>query len=187
MEIKPPKFLRRPGQPSKAEKDAHDTLHVNYRSWCRYCVVGKGQHRHHRSKARKKNKKKKKPDKGKGDKEGEGSTTSEPDEDDEALIPMVSMDYCFMGTHRIPAKRVPVLIIRDEFSKSLMAYMVGRKGVVDWVVDNVVKDLGDWGYGSTRIAIKTTQDCHLMGGRRLVAYRMELLHPRHTHTHTADQ
>ena len=47
VEVKPPKFLRRPGQPSKKEKDEHDTLHVNYRSWCRYCVMGKADDRRH--------------------------------------------------------------------------------------------------------------------------------------------
>ena len=50
-EIKAPRFMRRPGHPSKADREAHDALHVNYRSWCRYCTMGKGQHRPHQSKS----------------------------------------------------------------------------------------------------------------------------------------
>ena len=41
-EMRKPKCLRRPGQPSKAEKLEHETPHINYRSWCRYCVRGRG-------------------------------------------------------------------------------------------------------------------------------------------------
>ena len=68
------------------------------------------------------------------------------------------IDYCFMGTHRTPAKRVPILVLRDTFSKSTLAYVVGRKGAVDWDVDSVIRDLGEWCDGRSRIAIKSDQE-----------------------------
>ena len=49
VEVKVPKFMRRPGQPSKAEKEAHDSLHINYRSWCKHCVRGRRPNQQHRS------------------------------------------------------------------------------------------------------------------------------------------
>ena len=176
VEIKPPKFMRRPGQPSKAEKEAHDALHVNFRSWCRYCVMGKGMHRHHRTKKmRQKNKKsgdkKADEDNGKVD-----SSDAEVDEEGKSLIPLISMDYCFLGTHRTPANKVPILVIRDEMSKSIMAYHAGRKGIVDWVIDSVIVDLAEWGYGGSRIAIKTDQE------ESIIALRNEIIARRKSET-----
>ena len=48
-EAKLPKALRRPGEPSKLERDQHRVLHMPYRSWCKYCVFGKGNHVQRRS------------------------------------------------------------------------------------------------------------------------------------------
>ena len=34
---------------TKAEVDAHYPLHADFRSWCKYCVAGKGASRQHRA------------------------------------------------------------------------------------------------------------------------------------------
>ena len=148
--------MRKPGHPSKAEKAAHDALHVNYRSWCRYCVMGRGQHRPHRSK-KNKNKKQKKDSNNVKDVE-KSVTESDHEEESEAGYPLIGLDYCFLGTHKQPASKTPISILRDDRSKWTMAYCVGRKGPVDWVVDAVIRELSDIGYGNTKVVIKTDQE-----------------------------
>ena len=158
-EVKPPKFLRKPGQPSKAEKEAHDALHVNYRSWCRYCVMGRGQHRPHKSK---KNKSARRRQAGKEVVAEEESGSQDEkilaDDEEHAGIPMISMEYCFMGSRNRPANRMPILIVRDEQSKWIMGYSTGKKGAVEWVVDALVQDFTNIGYGNTKIVIKTDRE-----------------------------
>ncbi len=39
-EIEPVKVARSPTQPSPAEEEEHRVDHANYRSWCRFCVMG---------------------------------------------------------------------------------------------------------------------------------------------------
>ena len=48
MESRAPSIICRPCTPTKAEIDAHFPLHQDYRSWCRFCVEGKGVSRQHR-------------------------------------------------------------------------------------------------------------------------------------------
>ena len=35
-------FLKCPGQPSAQEEEDHRCSHIPFRSWCRYCVMGRG-------------------------------------------------------------------------------------------------------------------------------------------------
>ena len=42
------KAAPRPIAPTKAEVDAHEPLHLDYRSWCDHCVFGRGHSNHHR-------------------------------------------------------------------------------------------------------------------------------------------
>ena len=44
-----PRVARRPQMPTKAEVDAHMTLHAGYRNWCPDCVAGRGISHQHRS------------------------------------------------------------------------------------------------------------------------------------------
>ena len=41
-EAAPKKTLRDPGEPTKQEWDEHRVDHIPYRSWCPYCVQGRG-------------------------------------------------------------------------------------------------------------------------------------------------
>ena len=144
--------------------------------------MGRGMHRQHRSKKMKRKNDKRRDKKEKGENEanednGEAEgTDGDAEEEDKPMIPMISMDYCFLGTHRTPANKVPILVIRDEMSKSIMAYHAGRKGIVDWVVDSVIRDVAEWGYGGTRIAIKTDQE------ESIIALRNEIISRRKSDT-----
>ena len=48
-ESEPVKIARDPGQPTAQQEKEHQVDHYPYRSWCRFCVMGRGigfQHRH---------------------------------------------------------------------------------------------------------------------------------------------
>ena len=168
-EVKPPKFLRNPGQPSKAEKEAHDALHVNYRSWCRYCVMGRGQHRPHLNNNQR-NTRQRRTGKKTVAEEAPGSEDEKilVEDEDHACLPMISMDYCFMGSRNRPANRMPILIVRYEQSKWIMGYSTGKKGAVDWVVDSLVQDFANIGYGNAKIVIKTDQEDSIIALRNAI-------------------
>eukprot|EP00959_Pyramimonas_sp_CCMP1952_P277367 5798678-Pyramimonas_sp.AAC.1 len=55
-------------RPSKEEVEAHNTIHLRYRSWCPHCVRGKARRRNHRRRKR----------------EGNGN------------VPVISMDYMWL-------------------------------------------------------------------------------------------
>ena len=42
------KVVRRPKEPTAAERRAHEELHEPYRDWCRACVAGRGRVEYHR-------------------------------------------------------------------------------------------------------------------------------------------
>ena len=46
-EARKPRIKRDPAQPTKAEKEEHDLLHIPYRSWCPACVMGKAVNNPH--------------------------------------------------------------------------------------------------------------------------------------------
>ena len=97
------------------------------------------------------------------EKSGEDESDSE-----EAGFPMISMDYCFMGTHRLPARKVPILIARDEKSKWIMGYAVDKKGPVPWLVSAIIEDIKNLGYGSSKIVLKSDQEDAIVALRNAI-------------------
>ena len=73
-----------------------------------------------------------------------------------------------MGTHKRRANKVPVLVIRDEASKWIMAYCIEKRGPVDCVVDTLVRDIAELGYGGCKIAVKTDQEASIVALRDAV-------------------
>ena len=74
--------IRDPGQPSAKEHQEHMTTHRPYRSWCKFCVMGRGVNApHKRSDA----------------------------QDDVDGVPHVSMDYGFLGEREPEVRVSPVL------------------------------------------------------------------------------
>ena len=136
--------LRRPGQPSKKQiREHHQASHLPFRSWCKFCVEGRGRHDHHRS-------------------------GQEVDKFDKQ-IPCVSLDYCFMGDDRVDAKECPILVSFDNNTGSVNAYAVKRKGVVMWLPKAIGLDLEFMGYNGCRINLKTDQEKSIMAVKRSVA------------------
>ena len=48
-----PKIMRRPHEPTKADRESHEELHEPYREWCRACVAGRGRTEYHVTRNRK--------------------------------------------------------------------------------------------------------------------------------------
>ena len=131
-EVRLPRALRRPNEPSKRERDEHRVLHLPYRSWCKECVFGKGNHDQHRS----------------------GQEVDKLDKE----VPTVSMDYFFFGDDHVKADDNPMLCTYDNATDAIHAYVTRRKGVTMWIAQAVNSDCENTGYGGTRMCIKSDQE-----------------------------
>ena len=93
--------IRDPGQPTGHEHEEHMTTHRPYRSWCKFCVMGRGVNAPHRRLD------------AQGDLDG---------------VPHVSMDYGFLGERESEEHVSPVPVIRKRRHKMTWAMLVPRKG-----------------------------------------------------------
>ena len=64
-----PRMARDPGEPTKAEKEAHEATHLPFRSWCPFCVAGRSDNPPHRR---------------------------APTDKDQPVIPEVHLDYAYV-------------------------------------------------------------------------------------------
>ena len=92
--------IRDPGQPTAKELQEHMTTHRPHRSWCKFCVMGRGVNSPHR----------------KSDAQ-----------DDLEGVPHVSMDCGFLGERESEEQVSPVLVIRERRHKMTWAMLVPRK------------------------------------------------------------
>ena len=83
--------IREPKKPSKAEVDEHNLDHIPFRTWCKHCMRGKSKSAPHKS----------------------SEVTGE-----ERGKPVISFDYCFMGTNRKGTK--------EERETERAQYSMGR-------------------------------------------------------------
>ena len=101
-EVSDARWPKIPVKPSQAETDQHNVSHLPFRSWCRYCVRGRGQSVGH----------------------------FRVDHSAEQ-IPTIEIDYGFLGDKDSPATDLPVLCGRDRQSKTVWSSPVPCKGVED--------------------------------------------------------
>ena len=90
-----------PTMPSEAEVEAHKLTHCPYRAWCEECVMGAGVSSGHR---------------------GVGGVGE---------VPVVSIDYMFLGTKEGKEnedKENPILVGIDSRSGTIFAHIVKEKG-----------------------------------------------------------
>ena len=132
------KVLPSPTPPSRQEMLEHNLTHWPFRSWCKHCVAGKAKASGHRS---------------------TGNTGA-------SEIPIISMDYAFMGDKDVEAdeaeavdadahydrnesddSKVKILVARDSKSRVCAAIPVPRKGVdqEDWNLKESLRFLKSWG------------------------------------------
>ena len=92
--------FRDPGQLTANKHQVHMTTHRPYRSWCKFCVMGRGVISPHRG--------------------------SDAQDDLEGVL-HVSMDYGFLGERESEEQVTPVLVIRERRLKMTWAMLVPRK------------------------------------------------------------
>ena len=72
-----------PREPSPEERREHVKTHLPYRNWCLDCCMGRGNELPCRT------------------------------SDEEAVVPEVSMDFCFLGQEGEPGRTMPVLVAKE--------------------------------------------------------------------------
>ena len=119
--------------PTKAERARHNLTHIPFRNWCRHCVVARGVSTQHRTRRK----------------------------DEEREVAEVVLDYCFMRDLE-GEEAVPVLVIKDRWSKLLSVHVVPSKGAgCEWVVQQVKRDLQRMGHHG-RLILKSDQEAAIV-------------------------
>ena len=140
-----PRCVQAPLRVSQRERDEHELTHTPYRSWCQYCVRGRGRNAAHRKMV----------------------------EQDAAAVPRVSMDYFYISTADEVAHENPILVMVDESTGERYARAVGRKGLGadgenNWLIRDMSEELRAWGHAggeAGRLILKSD------GERSIVAVR----------------
>ena len=92
------KKMRDPKAPTSEERRIHELNHLPYRSWCKFCVEGRGKEkRHYKWRER-----------------------------EDGAIPEIHVDYAFPASEK--GDGVVVLVAKDRDTKTLMACVVPWKG-----------------------------------------------------------
>ena len=140
-EIEPPKFARDPGKPTEQQIELHRRLHLPFRLWCRWCVLGRGRGLQHRARV--------------------GSVVPVVGIDYFFLTSSGAKlkEELNMGTEAIEQARArgeitKCLVVRCHASKAVFGHVVPCKGLDEdgLVVTMILRDL-EW-LGHTRIIMK---------------------------------
>ena len=112
---------------SKEEREAHEVTHTPYRSWCPYCVRGRGRNAPHKSQGEKRQ---------------------------QSNVPRIALDYFFMSSMDEVASKSPILVGLDETTGGKYARAVGQKGLgregeLDWLINGATL-AGRQGMSSSR-------------------------------------
>ena len=142
-EVEKHKCIKIPTEPTPQQRIEHRCTHWPYRSWCRDCNFGRGQHDHHRRK--------------KGEKVVPG-------------VPTISIDFVFLGTEHVKAQDNTFLFMYDNVSETPWTYRTGKKGIPRWLVSAMLQDLENAGYGNSRICIRSDQERVIMKLKRLLIH-----------------
>ena len=148
------KAVQDPGQPSKAEKAAHDLTHMPFRSWCPHCVRGRGKAKPHFKR--------------------------DVEEDAEDKIPTVAIDYCFQKKCAVSEARqekmITTLVMKETPTGSIVSIVAPRKGKDDYVVRKIIDALKALGNQKVRIIIKSDGEPAIKALVKLVQQRREMEH-----------
>ncbi|MDA8584228.1 hypothetical protein N9L68_08325 [bacterium] len=130
-----PRVKKKPGSPTKREREEHQATHWPYKSWYRHCVRGRGRNSPHKRRVA---------------------------EDDDG-ISRVQMDYHFMSQEDEGASRNPLLNMVDEASGNLSPRACGRKGTgegaeMEWLIKAIIEELESWGYRGEDLILKCDQE-----------------------------
>jgi len=145
-----PRGLNDPKGPTRKEREEHELTHIPYRSWCEFCVKGRGRRSPHKTK-----------------KAGEKEESNE-------LVAKVHMDFYYNGgvgddgeddeaeengeEDEGRGSDSPALVLYDEKTKAHASWLMSSKSVVeggpdDWVPKAVADELEAWGYANRKIIV----------------------------------
>ncbi len=145
-EVEPMKIAKDPGQPTVRQIEEHRKFHIPFRSWCKWCILGRGRGIQHRR--------------------SDGSTIPVVGLDyffntkaglkkrEELEQPMTPEGDAEVTELRKKGAMVKCVLVRCHATKALFAHVVPYKGPGenDLVADMLVKDIA-W-LGHTRLALK---------------------------------
>ena len=145
------KMARDPGAPTREELEEHRVTHFPYRSWCPHCVAGRAVGQQHRE---------------------SGNDHS---------IPIVAMDYFYCTKDKIVTAQeaekdtmedmvakdeaVKCLLVRCTSTKSIVAFVVPKKGVDDLYGVGRVVDFVRW-LGHSRVIMRADNEPALLAVMR---------------------
>ena len=144
-EVEPVKRAVDPGKPTDNQIEEHRMTHLPYRSWCRWCVLGRGRGLQHRARA--------------------GSLIPIVGIDYFFLTSagVKLREELKMSNEEVEAARergelVKCLVVRCYASKAVFGHVIPRKGLDEdgIVVDKILQDL-EW-LGHTRLIIKADNE-----------------------------
>ena len=152
--------VRKPVQPTQAEREEHELTHFPYRTWCDHCVRGRAKDDPHRTV------------------KGQFSESS---------ITRVVLDYCFLSEDVQPGAAIKdgqdtgtnmtVLAMVETMCMSVWAYSVEAKGGTEtWVADQIAEDLQTIGVVEEKVIVKSEQESSLVD---LAKDREEQAQPEH--------
>ena len=144
FEVRKHKIARKPVLPTKAEIDSHFPLHLEYRSWCKHCVSGKGRSNKHLQK----------------------------DEDEESLGVTWHGDYAFtsgIGYDESEEGMQASLVMYDDSKESFWAVGIDEKGATDSMVKFGVGIMEQPGYSGEQVTFKTDQEPSLIALKRSIS------------------
>jgi len=127
-------------KPSKEEVEKHNTTHLPWRSWCKYCVFGRGKNRGHRKQKHNGN------------------------------VPTVHADYMYMKEDEKERKKrkadnkgeeyeddgMPILVMKEKPGGWITAHVMPEKGVHPYSVKRVNQTMKLLGY--KKIILRTDQE-----------------------------
>ena len=142
-EVRAPQIARKPDTPTKAQIEAHFPLHAEYRSWCEFCVAGKGISRHHK----------------RGDPEEEATGVT------------VSVDYCFWTPEESDEGMEAILVGYDSLKSGLWTMAVDAKGPTPAAVGWLTSKIEDSGYNGVDITRKSDQEESIKALKKAVSIK----------------
>jgi hypothetical protein len=129
------KVVRDPSAPTKAERDAHEAIHLPFRVWCTDCINGRRDNPPH---------------------------IRTPNAVIE--VPEVLFDYCFVRRDD-EEETITILLMKDRQSRAIRAWVAPHKGVdLDGTVERAVQGINELGHRG-RVAIKTDNEPALVALR----------------------
>ena len=119
------KSLQEPGAPTERERKIHDLTHLPYRSWCWVCRMARGY------------------------------TLAHLHSDEMSEVPIVAIDYFFLGEQEQPGC-MACLCIKECQTKAIVAITAPRKGRHPYVEHRIAQALRFFGH--KRIIIRSDQE-----------------------------